>query len=117
MQTKNQVFDFFEPAPETPAHPLLITSPHSGSHYPEDFLTASRLDAHAIRQSEDMFVADLFAGVEKLGASLLAARMPRAYLDLNRAPFELEQELFEDDLPAQFNSKSLKSRFKVDKFY
>ena len=110
MQTKNQVFDFFEPAPETLAHPLLITSPHSGSHYPEDFLTASRLDAHAIRQSEDMFVADLFAGVEKLGASLLAARMPRAYLDLNRAPFELEQELFEDDLPAQFNSKSLRAR-------
>ena len=110
METKNQVFDFFEPAPETPAQPLLITSPHSGSHYPQDFLTASRLDAHAIRQSEDMFVADLFAGVETLGASLLAARLPRAYLDLNRAPFELEQELFEDDLPSQFNSKSLRAR-------
>ena len=110
METENQVFDFFEPAPETPAQPLLITSPHSGSHYPQDFLTASRLDAHAIRQSEDMFVADLFAGVETLGASLLAARLPRAYLDLNRAPFELEQELFEDDLPSQFNSKSLRAR-------
>ncbi len=110
MKAENQNFDFFESAPETPAQPLLITSPHSGSHYPEDFLTASRLDAHAIRQSEDMFVADLFAGVETLGASLLAARLPRAYLDLNRAPFELEQELFEDDLPSQFNSKSLRAR-------
>ena len=86
MKAKNHVFDFFEPAPETPARPLLITSPHSGSHYPEDFLTASRLDKHAIRQSEDMFVADFFDGVETLGASLLAARLPRAYLDLNRAP-------------------------------
>ncbi len=110
MEIANQVFDFFEPAPETSAQPLLITSPHSGSHYPQHFLTASRLDAHAIRQSEDMFVADLFAGVETLGASLLAARLPRAYLDLNRAPFELEQELFEDDLPSQFNSKSLRAR-------
>ena len=110
MEAKRQIFDFFEPAPETTAQPLLITSPHSGSHYPEDFLIASRLDAHAIRQSEDMFVADLFAGVETLGASLLAARLPRAYLDLNRAPFELEQELFEDDLPSQFNSKSLRAR-------
>ncbi len=110
MEAENQVFDFVEPAPETPAQPLLITSPHSGAHYPEDFLTASRLDAHAIRQSEDMFVADLFAGIETLGASLLAARLPRAYLDLNRAPFELEQELFEDDLPSQFNSKSLRAR-------
>ena len=110
MEAKNHVFDFFEPASETPARPLLITSPHSGSHYPEDFLTASRLDGHAIRQSEDMFVADLFDGVEALGASLLAARLPRAYLDLNRAPFELEQELFEDDLPSQFNSKSLRAR-------
>ena len=110
MKVENQVFVFFEPAPETSAQPLLITSPHSGSHYPEDFLTASRLDAHAIRQSEDMFVADLFAGVETAGASLLAARLPRAYLDLNCAPFELEQELFEDDLPSQFNSKSLRAR-------
>ena len=109
MKAEDQIFDFFEPAPETPAQPLLITSPHSGSHYPEDFLTASRLDAHAIRQSEDMFVGDLFAGVETLGASLCrasAARLSR----FEPRPFELEQELFEDDLPSQFNSKSLRAR-------
>jgi len=110
MIRNNQVFDFCDPAPETSAQPLLITSPHSGSHYPQDFLTASRLDAHAIRQSEDMFVADLFAGVEMLGASLLGARLPRSFIDLNRGPFELEQELFEDELPTQFNSKSLRAR-------
>ena len=110
MDAGYKVFDFSEPVAGTPAQPLLVSSPHSGAEYPDDFLASSRLDAHAIRQSEDMFVADLFADIEKSGASLLAARLPRAYLDLNRAPFELEQELFEDDLPSQFNSTSLRAR-------
>ena len=40
----------------------------------------------AIRRSEDAFVDELFAGVVPLGAPLLAARFPRAYLDVNREP-------------------------------
>lgn len=88
------------------AAPLLISSPHSGSHYPSAFLAASRLDAHQIRQSEDMFVADLLDGIDLMGASLLAATYPRAYLDLNRAANELEPALFEDALPDTVDRKS-----------
>ena len=47
--------------------PLLVTSPHSGSDYPADFLAASLLDAHDIRQSEDMYVDALYADAPPLG--------------------------------------------------
>ncbi len=93
----------------TAQQPVLVTSPHSGARYSDAFLTASRLDAHAIRQSEDMFVDDLFATAPHHGASLLSAVHPRAYVDLNRAPYELEQLLFEDRLPDHVDKKSLRA--------
>ena len=93
----------------TAQQPVLVTSPHSGARYSDAFLTASRLDGHAIRQSEDMFVDDLFTTAPHHGASLLSAIHPRAYVDLNRAPYELEQVLFEDRLPDHVDKKSLRA--------
>lgn len=96
--------------PQTPAGvPLLVTSPHSGSDYPAEFLDASQLDAHDIRQSEDMYVDTLYADAPDLGIALLAARFPRAYIDLNRAPYELEQKLFTDKLPDHIDTKSMRA--------
>ena len=91
------------------AVPVIVSSPHSGCDYPQAFLAASRLDAHALRQSEDMYVADLFAGAEAADMSLLAARYPRAYVDLNRAPDELEQALFADKLPDHAAGQSMRA--------
>lgn len=101
---------FYFALPETAAHvPLIITSPHSGAEYPDDFLAASLLNAHDIRQSEDMYVDALFGDAPKHGIPLLAARYPRAYVDLNRAPYELEQKLFTDKLPDHIDTRSLRA--------
>jgi N-formylglutamate amidohydrolase len=88
--------------------PLVFSSPHSGRYYPPDLLKASKLDASRLRKSEDAFVEELFAGVTAVGAPLIAARYPRAYIDLNREPFELDPELIEEELPAFANSRSLR---------
>jgi N-formylglutamate amidohydrolase len=88
---------------------LLLTSPHSGAHYPKSFIDASRLDAHAIRQSEDMFVDALLAKAPAHGIGVLSANYPRAYVDLNRAPYELEQALFKDALPAHIDRYSARA--------
>ncbi|QYK42325.1 MAG: N-formylglutamate amidohydrolase [Paracoccaceae bacterium] len=73
----------------------VFSSPHSGRHYPDDFLSRSQLDPLTLRSSEDAFVDELFADVPAFGAPLLAARMPRAWIDLNRAPDELDPALIE----------------------
>src|ERR1700757_3013235 len=102
------VLDVHEPAARR--LPLVLASPHSGSEYPADFVAASRLDALALRQSEDSFVDELFAAAPYLGAPLLSARFPRAYLDVNREPYELDPTMFSDALPSFVNATSPRVR-------
>ena len=74
---------------------VVFASPHSGRHYPQSFLHASVLDEHAIRTSEDAFVDQLLDCAPSLGAPLLLAMAPRAYLDLNRGVDELDPAVVE----------------------
>lgn len=93
-------------APGTQEVALVCASPHSGAEYPAEFLALSRLDPLALRRSEDSFVDEIFGSAPELGAPLLKARFPRAYLDPNREPFELDPQMFEDTLPGFVNSRS-----------
>lgn len=81
--------------PERRLTPVLFASPHSGAEYGAHFLARAQLDARMIRSSEDAFVDRLFDMVPRFGAPLLAARVPRAYVDLNRACDELDPALIE----------------------
>ncbi|MDO9441586.1 MAG: N-formylglutamate amidohydrolase [Beijerinckiaceae bacterium] len=99
-------FDVIEPSSLT--SPLVFSSPHSGAIYPARFLSAARLDALALRRSEDAFVDALFAGVPDLGAPLLRAHFPRAFLDVNREPYELDPRMFDGKLPPYANTRSLR---------
>src|SRR5947207_393476 len=96
--------------PPRRAIPLVIASPHSGADYPEDFLAAARLDPLTLRRSEDSFVDAIFAAAPDLGAPLLAARFPRAYLDVNREAWELDPAMFSDTLPSFVNARSPRVR-------
>ena len=93
-------------APARQLLPLVVASPHSGQLYPEDLLEASRLDPRALRKSEDCFVQEIFAGAPALGAPLIHALFPRAYVDPNREPYELDPVMFEDELPDWVNRTS-----------
>lgn len=95
--------------PENKAAPLVFNSPHSGRIYPESFLNSSQLDAHGLRKSEDCYVDELFRDVVRMGAPLMHARFPRAYLDLNREPYELDPLMFSDDLPDYVNTRSVRA--------
>jgi N-formylglutamate amidohydrolase len=94
--------------PEELSSPLVFSSPHSGAVYPARFLESSRLDIASLRRSEDAHVHELFALAPASGAPLIAAHFPRAYLDLNREPYELDPRMFEDALPAFANTRSLR---------
>ncbi|MBL8564534.1 MAG: N-formylglutamate amidohydrolase [Hyphomicrobiaceae bacterium] len=92
--------------PLQPRVPFVFCSPHSGRIYPNHFLAQSRLDPVALRRSEDCYVDELFAAVVGLGAPLIAARFPRAYLDVNREPYELDPQLIREKLPQFANAHS-----------
>jgi N-formylglutamate amidohydrolase len=90
--------------------PFIFSSPHSGRLYPPGFQNASRLSALALRSSEDAYIDELFGHVVAQGASFLHALFPRAFLDLNREPYELDPRLFRTQLPPFANGDSLKVR-------
>jgi len=92
-------FEVGQPAMDV-AGPLVFASPHSGRLYPPEMMAASSLDAMSIRRSEDAFVDELiWQGIDH-GAAVIRARFARAYIDVNREPYELDPGMFEDELPA-----------------
>jgi N-formylglutamate amidohydrolase len=98
-----QAYDLTLPLRRTTS--VVFASPHSGRHYPAEFLASSVLDERTIRTSEDAFVDQLLDGVSALGAPLIAARAPRAFIDLNRAPDELDPALVEGVRPVAHNPR------------
>ncbi len=88
--------------------PFVFNTGHSGAIYPPSFLAASRLDGLSLRRSEDAYVDRLFAPVVGLGAPMLRANFPRAYLDVNREPYELDPRMFEGRLPSFANTRSMR---------
>lgn len=83
----------------------VFSSPHSGRIYPSEMLQRSRLDPLSLRRSEDAFVEELFADAPRYGAPLIHADAPRAWVDLNRAPEELDPALIEGVKPAGLNPR------------
>lgn len=88
--------------------PLVFCSPHSGRVYPRSFIAQSQLTPAELRKSEDCFVEELFGSAPDHGAFLIEAHFPRAYLDLNREPFELDPELFAEPLPDYANTRTMR---------
>ncbi len=99
-------FEILPPAAWT--CPVVFNSPHSGRLYQRAFLETSRLDALALRRSEDCYVDELFASVTQLGAPLLRANFPRAFIDVNREPYELDPRMFQEALPGFANTTSVR---------
>jgi N-formylglutamate deformylase len=86
--------------------PFVFASPHSGSYYPASFIAKSRLSPIALRRSEDAFVDELFCGAVALGAPMIAARFPRAFLDVNRAPDEIDINMFDGPVTVETDTPS-----------
>lgn len=76
---------------------LVFDSPHSGLVYPADF--SPNVSRDVIRTTWDAFVDELWSGATDAGATLLAATFPRAYIDANRAPDDIDGELLAESWP------------------
>ena len=92
--------------PKTLKSPVIFTSPHSGREYPADFLRNSRLDQHALRQSEDSYVDLIFDVAPSYGSPFLQALFPRAFVDVNRARDEIDPRMFIDAVPEDSDVRS-----------
>jgi N-formylglutamate amidohydrolase len=80
--------------------PMVLSSPHAGRMFPEEFLAHSALTEHELRISEDCFVTDLVKGASDAGIPLLSLNIPRTFVDVNRDKIELDESMFFDAPPS-----------------
>ncbi len=87
--------------PKPSAIPIVIAVPHAGRAYSAALLRALRNPEAAALRLEDRLVDSLGSAVARdTGAMLLVANAPRAMIDLNRAPEDIDWEMFgQDDRP------------------
>lgn len=83
--------------PTTTPLPIVVDSPHSGTDYPADF--GSVLQGPDLRRGEDTFIDRLYANAPQHGATLIAAKFPRAYIDPNRSLEDIDQALLDTPWP------------------
>lgn len=91
--------------PQQRSTSVVFASPHSGREYTKAFRKRSVLDEIALRSSEDAFLDHIFKGVTDHGAPFLAARFPRAYIDLNRSTEELDPAVVEGAPKIRYNPR------------
>jgi N-formylglutamate deformylase len=104
MLPKN--FPAFFTSPPATEHdhevPVVFDSPHSGTHYPDDFAYSASLAT--LRMAEDTHVEKLYAAAPSLGATLIAAHFPRSYIDCNRSLLDIDAALMSDKWPGPINT-------------
>ena len=94
------------PTPQTA--PFVLCSPHSGRVYPARFLRAVAPEPALPAQVRGLLRRRAVLPVAAEGVPLIAARFPRAFLDVNREPYELDPELFAEPLPDFANTQSVR---------
>ena len=80
----------------TPA-PVVFDSPHSGSHYPDDFDYIVPL--WMLRRGEEPCVEKLFSAAPDLGSPLIAAEFSRMYIDPNRSASDIDPDMLDGEWP------------------
>ena len=82
---------------DPPPIPVLVAVPHAGRCYPDDLVKRMRHPEESALRLEDRFVDIMAAAIAReTGAALLAAHAPRAMIDLNRAPDDMDWAMLSD---------------------
>ena len=87
-----KVYTLIRPDDEK-AVPVLIDSPHSGRHIPDQAGFILSPDAHKFYEDRD--VDALIHGLEQDGMTCLSAAFSRCYIDPNRAENDIEEEIYD----------------------
>lgn len=82
--------------------PVLISAPHGGRAYCPDLMASLREGERAALRLEDRLIDEVARQVAaNTGAALVVARAPRALLDLNRAPDDVDWGMIPESGRAQ----------------
>lgn len=101
---------FVRIGPERPLSPVVLSVPHAGRDYSPALLQAARVGRAALETLEDRLVDRLIWRATANGATAIVARSPRAEIDLNRDPREIDPALVAPPLPSGHVMQSARTR-------
>ncbi|MEH6701278.1 N-formylglutamate amidohydrolase [Parasphingorhabdus sp.] len=90
--------------------PVLISVPHAGRDYPSRLIDNLNVPASQLLRLEDRYVDRLAASAAAASFPLIIARKPRAWVDLNRSPTEIDPDMVAGMDPSQTSHISRKVR-------
>ncbi|MDP6190697.1 MAG: N-formylglutamate amidohydrolase, partial [Gammaproteobacteria bacterium] len=76
--------------------PLLLSFPHSGEAYPDDFGADPELPYEVLDFPNDKYVDELYEARNGLGLASVHALFPRVYIDVNRHQHDIDAAMLED---------------------
>ncbi len=90
--------------------PVLVAVPHAGRDYPDEILQNLRVAPHVLERLEDRHADMLLPDLAAIGCVTLVAHAARAWIDLNRAPSEVDPQMISDAPRTAFAQPSAKVR-------
>lgn len=106
--SKIAIYDEFNT--ENPKFPIVLSSPHSGTVFPEEFLENCALSVDELRTSEDSYVTEIVKKASDAGIPLLSMNIPRTFIDANRDKIEFDEKMFFDAPISKSTSDSRRCR-------
>jgi len=76
--------------------PLLLSFPHSGENYPDDFETNPELPFEILDFPNDKYVDELYHIRSELGLLSIHANFPRTYIDVNRHQHNIDVNMIKN---------------------
>ena len=78
------------------AYPLILTLPHSGKLFPDEFFELTDLSKDELRSNEDIFMDELLIPLQEKNIATLKMNIARAFIDVNRDKIELDEKMYFD---------------------
>ena len=79
--------------------PIIISMPHSGRIYSQNFLKNTLLSKKELQYSEDNYVDKVLSKVLSNNISYVKANFPRSFIDVNRNPLEIDPLMISSEIP------------------
>ena len=73
---------------------MVLSVPHSGQTFPDEFLKAVKISLEELRSNEDTFVDELVKPASEAGIPMISMNIGRAFVDVNRDKIEIDPTMF-----------------------
>ena len=92
---------------KTPITPLILSIPHAGSYYPNEFLRYKSIDIKKLKKMEDYQTDTFISKVDLNLVDIFTAKCSRAVVDLNRSRKSLDNSMFNSKVEIISNEEML----------